>query len=281
MIARHRRTSARSRVRPDPGLARGYNWEYSAVLQHELLPRMSVTAGYYRRDFYNLQVTDNQNLAPSDWTRATRSATPTDPRLPLSGQPIPLYTLNPARSASRPTTCITFSTQNKTTYNGVEFTRERAPRQVPACSAASRPTAGHDDLRRFDDTTGRATARATTRTALRFCDCDRAAGSARRSRRRRAYTFPYDIQLSGSFCVDSRPGRQRQLHRDVGDRRPADHRIDRRRRVDGRQPGRAEHVFLDYQNRLDLRVGKTFRFDRYEDPGLHGRLQRVQRGHGR
>ncbi|HMB81261.1 MAG TPA: carboxypeptidase-like regulatory domain-containing protein [Vicinamibacterales bacterium] len=28
-------------VRPDPALKRGYNWEYSAVLQHELVPRVS------------------------------------------------------------------------------------------------------------------------------------------------------------------------------------------------------------------------------------------------
>ena len=51
--------------RPDPDLARGYNWEYSASVQHELVPRLSVTAGYYRRQFYNLQVIDNQNVAAS------------------------------------------------------------------------------------------------------------------------------------------------------------------------------------------------------------------------
>ena len=54
-------------LRPDPLLPRGYNWEYSAVLQHELFPRMSVTAGFYHRDFYNLQVTDNQNVSAGDW----------------------------------------------------------------------------------------------------------------------------------------------------------------------------------------------------------------------
>ena len=48
--------------RPDPALARGNNWEYSAVIQHELMPRLSVTAGYYRRDFYNLQINDNLNV---------------------------------------------------------------------------------------------------------------------------------------------------------------------------------------------------------------------------
>ena len=48
--------------RPDPDLARGYNWEYSVSVQHELMPKVSVTAGYYRRKFYNLRVSDNQNL---------------------------------------------------------------------------------------------------------------------------------------------------------------------------------------------------------------------------
>ena len=60
------------------------------------MPRTSVTVGFYHRDFYNLQVSDNQNLSTADWT-ALSVATPTDPRLPLSGQPIPLYTLNPAK----------------------------------------------------------------------------------------------------------------------------------------------------------------------------------------
>src|SRR5476649_311067 len=84
-------------VRPDPALKRGYNWEYSAVVQHELMPRVSVTAGYYRRDFYNIQVNDNLNLAPSDWINPFTIPTPTDARLPLSAQPINLFGLNSAK----------------------------------------------------------------------------------------------------------------------------------------------------------------------------------------
>ena len=56
-------------------------------MQHELVPRLSVTAGYYRRQFYNLQVIDNQNVAATEWNPFT-IATPTDPRLPTSGQSI-------------------------------------------------------------------------------------------------------------------------------------------------------------------------------------------------
>src|SRR5688500_7070190 len=79
--------------RPDPELERGYNWEYSASVQHELMERVSVNAGFYRRQFYNLDVTDNLNLAVTEWT-PFGITTPTDPRLPLSGQPIEMYTLN-------------------------------------------------------------------------------------------------------------------------------------------------------------------------------------------
>ena len=41
------------------------------------MPRLSVTAGYYRRQFYNLQIIDNQNVAASDWN-SFAIATPTD-----------------------------------------------------------------------------------------------------------------------------------------------------------------------------------------------------------
>ena len=78
-------------------------------MQRELLPRMSVTAGYYRRDFYNLQVTDNLNLATTEWTRYSIN-TPTDPRLPLSGQPIPMYTLNTGKVGTATDNLLTFST---------------------------------------------------------------------------------------------------------------------------------------------------------------------------
>ena len=44
---------------------RGYNWEYSVSVQHELMPKVSMTAGYYRRKFGNLRVNDNLNISPT------------------------------------------------------------------------------------------------------------------------------------------------------------------------------------------------------------------------
>src|SRR4029450_10561481 len=104
-----------------PDLPRGYNWEYSAVLQREVPPPVSVTAGYYRREFYNLQVTDNLSVGVNDWTSYSIN-TPTDSRLPLSGQSIQMCTLNTSKVGVATDNLVTFSTQNKTTYNGVEFT---------------------------------------------------------------------------------------------------------------------------------------------------------------
>jgi hypothetical protein len=48
---------------------RPYNWEFSASVQQEVVPRMSVTFGYFRRVNGNFQVTDNEALTAADFTR--------------------------------------------------------------------------------------------------------------------------------------------------------------------------------------------------------------------
>ena len=53
----------------DDALAdRGFNWEASAAIQHEILPRMSVNAGYFRRSYGNFLSTDNLNIGPADYS---------------------------------------------------------------------------------------------------------------------------------------------------------------------------------------------------------------------
>jgi hypothetical protein len=83
-----------------------------------------------------------------------------------------------------------------------------------------------------------------------------------------AYSFPYDINLSGSFT--SIPGPTVRADYTVNAAvagRPiisttagANSQV-----VNLIEPGT---VFLDYQNRLDLRVGKTFRLDRTKIQGF-------------
>jgi len=252
--------------RPDPDLLRGYNWEYSALLQRELRPRLAVTAGYYHRDYYNNQITDNQNLAPSDWT-TYNITTPNDSRLPLAGQPVTMFTLNPGKVGVATDHVVTYSTQNKTTYNGVEFTVNArgskyqlfggitTDRRI-ANSCDGETAANSDPVGSSRDNPNR----------LRFCESNAPAagvglaGVFRTSvKASAAYSFPYDIQLSGSFA--SIPGPNVSANYTVTSDVAG-------RPIIGSTAGTASTVinlvqpstlFLDYQNRIDMRVGKSFR----------------------
>jgi hypothetical protein len=56
----------------DPAIMTGwgtrpYNWEFSASVQQELLPRVSASVGYFRRIFGNFNVQDNEALGPNDF----------------------------------------------------------------------------------------------------------------------------------------------------------------------------------------------------------------------
>jgi Carboxypeptidase regulatory-like domain len=60
------------------------DWIIGATVQHELVPRVSVSAGYTRRWLQNFTVTDNLLVSPADYTPFSIVA-PTDPRLPGGG----------------------------------------------------------------------------------------------------------------------------------------------------------------------------------------------------
>jgi hypothetical protein len=73
------------------------NWEFSASVQRELLPRVAVDVGYFRRIWKNFQVTDNLLVGPEDFTQFSMTV-PTDPRLSTSGQTLSgLYNVVPAK----------------------------------------------------------------------------------------------------------------------------------------------------------------------------------------
>ena len=78
---------------------RAYNWEFSTSVQHELLPRLGIDVGYFRRWFGNFQVTQLRGLTAADFDRYNVTA-PLDSRLPDGGgYPIEgLYNVNPTRT---------------------------------------------------------------------------------------------------------------------------------------------------------------------------------------
>ena len=61
------------------------NWEFSVGVQREIIPRVALDVGYFRRVWKNFQVTDNLLLAPEDFTQFSLTV-PTDARLSTSGQ---------------------------------------------------------------------------------------------------------------------------------------------------------------------------------------------------
>jgi hypothetical protein len=76
---------------------RNYNWETTAVVQRQLATGVSVTGGYYRRNFSNFLANDNQLVTPADYSHYCITA-PVDSRLPGGGghQICGLYDVSPA-----------------------------------------------------------------------------------------------------------------------------------------------------------------------------------------
>jgi Carboxypeptidase regulatory-like domain len=73
----------------DPAVLNGwgvrpYNWEFSTSVQHELMPRVSINAGYYRRIMGNFMVLDNEALSAGDFLPFSVTV-PNDSRLANAG----------------------------------------------------------------------------------------------------------------------------------------------------------------------------------------------------
>ncbi|OFW34746.1 MAG: hypothetical protein A3F70_14235 [Acidobacteria bacterium RIFCSPLOWO2_12_FULL_67_14] len=76
---------------------RQYNWQTSAVVQHELRAGVGLNVGYYRTWYGNFSVTDNLAVTPADFDPYCITA-PTDSRLPGSGNQVcGLYDIRPGR----------------------------------------------------------------------------------------------------------------------------------------------------------------------------------------
>ena len=86
---------------------RSYNWEFTASVQQEIVPRMSVDVQYARRWYGNIRVMDDLAATAASYTPFTMTA-PSDARLPNGGG----YTLtgmNPSPTLAAPSYFITLA----------------------------------------------------------------------------------------------------------------------------------------------------------------------------
>jgi hypothetical protein len=171
---------------------RGSNWEYTASVQHELIARVSLEAGYHRRTFHNQTVTDNLDVTPADYDQFCITA-PTDTRLgSVSGSQIcGLYDVKPAKAGVASNRLIRFASEyageTSQVYDGVDLTVNARPTGRLFLQAGF--SAGR--------TVTRNCAVVDSPGTLRFCEVTPPfQGNYRVSG---GYTFPWLIQVSGVF----------------------------------------------------------------------------------
>jgi hypothetical protein len=112
---------------------REYNWQFSAGVQHELMPRVALDATYFRRWYGNFNVTDNRAVTPADYDEFS-IVSPAHPDLPGGGGRVigGLYDLKPAKFGVPADNLITFAKHygNMTErWNGVDVTVNARLRQ--------------------------------------------------------------------------------------------------------------------------------------------------------
>ena len=106
----------------DPDIKRMYNIETSVSVQHELLPRVSISGGWFHRDYKNLRRRDNVLQSFADYTPFTVFS-------PIDGTPITYYNVSAAALPRVSTVDLTAGSDRTLAYNGVEYSfNVRLPR---------------------------------------------------------------------------------------------------------------------------------------------------------
>jgi len=112
---------------------RPYDWQVGASVQHELLPRVSVEGGYFRRWWGNFFVTDNTLTAAADYD-TFGIVIPQHDNLPDGGSTASFVAITPAAAARGAQSYMTKETDYgdaRTSYwHGVDFTATARPNRL-------------------------------------------------------------------------------------------------------------------------------------------------------
>ena len=239
---------------------RGYNWEISTGVQHQLTNRIGLDVGYFRRIYGNFTVTDNRSVTAADYS-PFQIAAPADARLPNGGgYPVGgLLDLNPNR-VGQVDNYVTFASNfgNQIEHwNGIDITMNARMNRgvlVQGGISSGRTSTDNCEIRQVLPETG----------ALNpFCHVD--TNMLTQAKLLGTYTVPkVDVLLSATF--QSLPGPQvtanyvaanSLIQPSLG--RPLSGNA-ANATINIVEPGT---MYGQRLNQLDLRFGKLLRFDRY------------------
>ncbi len=274
--------------RPDENLQREFNWEYNVGVQHELLPRVSLNVGYYRRIFSDIEARSNLALQSCNPTTA-QAGVPCGSWIPfhinfddpsghiarlrglgqdiqLRPNPILAFDLDPAFRGLVDNYDVT-SDINRTYYNGLEVSiNARLPNGgnvfggwtasqniQDTCGLTVDPNgvSVEDPIRGADEGIRRGGV---------FCNQSERGMPFRNDFKLFAtYPLPYDFELSGSIQAYS--GGEREALWSVPNAYIPHGSPTRRPTVVLYEPGTN---FLPYWTQVDMAIRKIFRFGGFQ-----------------
>lgn len=190
------------------GKRRG-NWEYAASVTQEVMPRLSVDAGYYRRVQNNFTATDNLDVAPTDFNPFCVTS-PRDPRLPGGGgqQICGLYDIVSTKFGVATNNVVRrvadLGVEQSEVFDGLDVTFAARPGGGVFLNGGVATGRIH-----FDQCQAYVDNPATTYglTGATFAQCDYSSGLLTQFKVNGTYTLPWqDIQIGG--VLQNLPGQQ-------------------------------------------------------------------------
>jgi hypothetical protein len=247
----------------DPAVTQGwgvrpYNWDFGASVQHQLVPRLSATVGYFRRIYGNFLVTDNLAVESTDFT-AFSIPVPADARLPGGGGTVVsgLYDVSSAKFGqinNLVTASRRYGTQTER-WNGVDLSLEARLRSLTVQGGFSTGQTVTDNCE---------IRAALPESAAVNPYCHVAAGFLTQFRGLGSYTIP-KVDLRVSATLQSKPGAQLAANYVAGNAVVAP---SLGRNLSGGAANVTVNLVVpgdlygDRINQLDFRVAKILRFGR-------------------
>jgi hypothetical protein len=261
----------------DPDLLEGWgkrfnNWEFTAGVQHELMPRVSLNVQYARRWYGNFRIQDDRLVGPANYDRFTLTV-PTDSRLPNSGGTLTGFDLKAGTTGTQDVLVTLADNYGKMIehFDGVNISvqaRLQNGLMVQGGLGPGRVLTDDcdivDDLPELLQAANGAPSRSGITTTRPLERCEENNGWRTGVSGLASYTIPkIDVLVSGTY--QNQPGTQ--INANVVNYSSANTTLGRA--FTGAPAGRAFNllapageVFIERLNQIDFRVAKILRFNR-------------------